>query len=250
MPIDWSTLLLQLVNFLVLAWLLQRLLFRPVRRVIEERRRVTEAALAEANAEQAKAKAAEAELATRLAALEGERQAVRRQLHDELEAERRAALEAAQNEAAKLVEAAQARLADERQETLTALKVETVELAVALARTILARVDPAPLTESLLATAAAHLDQLPAADMERLRGDLADPGLLVVTPQPMPASAAATWRDRLVRRLGETTRVAFAAEPELLAGVELRLPHARLSFSLADLLARAREELVQDARAA
>jgi F-type H+-transporting ATPase subunit b len=242
MPIDWSTLLLQLVNFLVLAWLLHRLLFRPVRRVIEERRRVTEAVLAEASAEQAKAKAAEAELATRLAAVEAERQAMRRQLHDELEAERRAALEAAQNEAAKLVEAGQARLADERQETLTALKVETVELAVALARTILARVDPAPLTESLLATAAAHLD--------RLRGDLADPGLLVVTPQPMPASAVATWRDRLVRRLGETTRVAFAAEPELLAGVELRLPHARLSFSLADLLAKAREELVQDARAA
>ena len=51
MPIDWSTLLLQLVNFLVLAWLLQRLLFRPVRRVIEERRRVTEAVLAEASAE-------------------------------------------------------------------------------------------------------------------------------------------------------------------------------------------------------
>ena len=35
---DWSTLLLQLVIFLVLAWLLRRFLFAPVKRVIEQRR--------------------------------------------------------------------------------------------------------------------------------------------------------------------------------------------------------------------
>ena len=38
MRIDWSTLALQLANFAILVWLLQRLLYRPVLRVLDARR--------------------------------------------------------------------------------------------------------------------------------------------------------------------------------------------------------------------
>ena len=40
MRFDWTTLLLQTVNLLVLVWLLQRFLFRPVMAIIAERRRL------------------------------------------------------------------------------------------------------------------------------------------------------------------------------------------------------------------
>ncbi len=38
MELNWSTLLLEIVNFLVLVWILKRFLYRPVLQVIEERR--------------------------------------------------------------------------------------------------------------------------------------------------------------------------------------------------------------------
>ena len=38
MGLDWTTLALQLVNFAILVWLLQRFLYRPVLRVIDARR--------------------------------------------------------------------------------------------------------------------------------------------------------------------------------------------------------------------
>ena len=48
MQIDWWTLGLQAVNFLVLVWLLQRFLYKPVMRLIERRRQNVEKAFAEA----------------------------------------------------------------------------------------------------------------------------------------------------------------------------------------------------------
>ncbi|MEO0035300.1 MAG: synthase, partial [Pseudomonadota bacterium] len=38
MSLDWSSLALQTVNFLVLVWLLQRFLYRPVLAAIDRRR--------------------------------------------------------------------------------------------------------------------------------------------------------------------------------------------------------------------
>ena len=38
MQIDWWTLALQTINFLVLVWLLTHFLYRPVRQVIAERK--------------------------------------------------------------------------------------------------------------------------------------------------------------------------------------------------------------------
>ena len=56
MEIDWWTLAIQTVNFLVVVWLLSRFLYRPVRRMIEAREADDRKA-----AEDAAAKAAEAE---------------------------------------------------------------------------------------------------------------------------------------------------------------------------------------------
>ncbi len=42
MHFDWSTLILQTIDVLVLLWLLRRFLFRPVVAIIEERRNAAE----------------------------------------------------------------------------------------------------------------------------------------------------------------------------------------------------------------
>ena len=50
MRIDWWTLALQAANFLVLVWLLQHFLYRPVLAIIVERQQQTDGVLAEADA--------------------------------------------------------------------------------------------------------------------------------------------------------------------------------------------------------
>ena len=58
MQIDWWTLLFQIINFLVLIWLLKRFLYHPVQRVLQQRRELVHAATAEAQHSQAQAEAA------------------------------------------------------------------------------------------------------------------------------------------------------------------------------------------------
>ena len=62
MTIDWWTLGLQAVNFLILVWLLTRFLYRPVRRIIEQRKALVDKARDEAEKAKADAEAARQQL--------------------------------------------------------------------------------------------------------------------------------------------------------------------------------------------
>ena len=50
MQIDWTTLVLEIINFLVLVWILKRFLYRPVMEAIAARQQRVEGKLAEARA--------------------------------------------------------------------------------------------------------------------------------------------------------------------------------------------------------
>lgn len=248
MTFDWWTFGLQTVNFVVLAWLLHRLLYRPVRRVLAERASAGEAALTEARAAKDEAERARAAFEADRAALAGERQAMRREIHDELEAERRRLREEAAGRAASLLEEARATIARERDAALAALERKVVGLGVAIARRLLAQARPAGVDTVFLEEIEARLQALPEAERARLRGDAAA-GATVATAAPLPPDAAETWRGRLAALIGGAAP-GFVVEPALLGGAELRLPHAVIRSSWAETLAAAPALLAEEADAA
>ncbi len=245
MTLDWWTLALQILNFLVLVWLLQRFLYRPARRVIEERRARQEAALAEARRLQEEAAAKEAELEEKAKALEAERMKLREELRSELEAERARLLEAAREEAQALVERTRKALEEERRRTLEELRGELAGLATVLARRILEELRGPLLDEVFFARLERHLAALPEAERRELLGDAGAQGgeLRLVTANALEERRRRDWRNRLERIFGTALELRFAEDPALLAGVELQLPYARLRFTLAGQLERARQEM-------
>ena len=56
MELDWSTFLLEIINFLILVWILKRFLYRPVLEVITRRREQVEKTLHEAHSLRAEAR--------------------------------------------------------------------------------------------------------------------------------------------------------------------------------------------------
>lgn len=89
MELNWTTFVLEIVNFLVLVWLLQRLFYRPVREMIEKRRQGIEAQLQRSRDMQEKAEELMNQYESRLQDWETERQAARLRLDSEMEDERR-----------------------------------------------------------------------------------------------------------------------------------------------------------------
>jgi F-type H+-transporting ATPase subunit b len=239
MTIDWWTLALQAVNFLILAWLLQRFLYRPVLAAIDRRRAETVAAQDRAADAEHRAAAAERDWQARRKALDAEAVDLRRRA--ETEAARRAAEvgEAARAQADRLLADARAAIDAERRQAGDDLGRQAAGVAAALAGRLLLLAAPATGPAPFLALLADRLAHLTAGERGALAG-----GTLTVEVAPALAEAEQEgWRRRLLDALGTTATLGFAAAPELIAGARLVSPGAVLGVSWAEALAAAEREM-------
>jgi F-type H+-transporting ATPase subunit b len=236
MTIDWWTLALQTVNFLVVVWLLTRFLYRPIRRVIDEREAADRKAADEAQAKADAAEAARQDYEAKRVALDETQRQREAELHKAMEKERAQVLAAAQEKADALVADARAKIERERAEAVEKLNDRIADLAQSLAAKALAGTGGED-----LARVVAHLEALSDAERTELRQDAAasrEP-VRLVSASALPEDECRRWQQALSERLGEDLRLGFETDPSLLGGVELHLPHAVLSFSVADRLRRA-----------
>lgn len=235
MQIDWWTLGLQTINFLVVVWLLSRFLYRPVRRIIDER----EAADRKLS-EEAQAKADEAEKAReayegKLAEFAEEQRRKEAELQRAMEGERDAALKDAREEADAMLSEARATLDREREDALSKLQSDIAGLAADLARKAL--VSGAG-QNAALQQADAYFDGLSPKDLADLQHDIAEPGtqVTVVTAEPLGADMQSSWRTGLANRFGGQVTVSFSVDPSILGGADIHFPHAVLNLSVAQRL--------------
>ncbi len=245
MSFSWSTFALQAVNFLVLVWLLKRFLFKPVGTIVAERKAEIARAQAEAEAARQSAEQARKNLESRQSQIEAERQGTIDQARAQLADERSKMIEAARADIEKLKAAAGKRLDEERDSAAREVIDRSIQIAIGLAQRLLQQFSAPGLEELFLNRVLDHLDHLGAAERAALLGQFGHDGgqLIVATAYPLGAEAEAKWRATLSERLGGHSQIAFATDKELIAGVELKFPHAVLRFSWRDALDDARREL-------
>jgi F-type H+-transporting ATPase subunit b len=243
MRIDWTTLALQLVNFAILVWLLQRFLYRPVLRVIDARRQAADTRYTEAQRTAETARQQLAELETQKARVAADRAAAladaREQARQLVEA-RRAESE---RDAKALLDETRQTLVRERESLLAEARRTALDLAAGMARRVLAEIPESLRIEGWLERVDHHLRSLPAAERAELVGELAAGApLRVVSAWPFTTEAEERWRSRLRETLGPDSTIAFETNAELIGGAELRFPHATLGFSVKGAVSALREE--------
>ena len=248
MQIDWWTLGLQGINFLVLVWLLSRFLFKPVKEVIEKRRALSAEALAKSQAMQADLDARTQALDAEHAAFAREKQDALNKLHQDFAAEKERLLELARAEARDLVAGARDQTAKERATVLADVRRDVVHLAVDTASRLLSGLDAEVVTAAALEKLRGMLDAMPAREAEALKRDLGDDGarVVVVTPADLAPDAQAVCRDHLQPFVDGRDIVDFVVDPAVLGGAELRFPHATLAFTWAEQLQQAERALNGD----
>ncbi len=248
MQIDWWTFALQTINFVVLVWLLWRVLYKPVREVIEKRKALAESAFAQAARKAEEADAARLNFEGDQARLAQERLDMLRKVHQELEVERSGLLEEARDDANRLIETARETIADERDTALGEIREEVAGLAVELATSILQKSGSDISPEFFLERLEKQLTELPENERDRFRKALAadEARLTVVTACPLAPEDREQWTDRLGASLGQTVRTDFVTDPGIVGGAELRLPHAVLKITWADQLRKAEELLIEN----
>jgi F-type H+-transporting ATPase subunit b len=245
--LNWSTFILELVNFLVLVWLLKRFLYKPVLRIIAQRRTAIEATLAEAEARHQEAQKLQAQYEGRQDSWEQEQRKARDALDRELEHERQrrhtqllAGLEQEQQKA---------RVTQARRDADTLHQLEATALAhgATFATRLLSQAATPALQERLIDLLCEDLAALPAERVTRLREQVGTPDEHIVVTSAWPLDDA--QRNRLQQAIAgltaATVQLQFEQQAELLAGVRIVLGDWIIGANLQDEL-RAFAELEHD----
>jgi ATP synthase F0 subunit b len=243
MTFDWWTFALQAANFLILVWLLKRFLFKPVSALVARRKEEIAQALAAAEAAKQSAEQARGEFEQRTSQIEAERNRIIEQERARLAQERTKVLEATHAESDQLKQDALKRLAEERAVAANEVFEQAVALASELAARLLGEAAAPALEGAFLRRMVEHLDRLSDSDRSALAGGRTGEPLLLTTAHPLGADEQAEWRAALVARLGNSRSIVFSTDAGLIAGAELRFPHATLRFNWRDSIAAARQEI-------
>ena len=126
-----------LINFGVLLYLLERILFKPLRRRTAEKHDAIKAELDAATKAHAEAKAMVSEYRRRLDGLAEEAKALLAEAREKAEADRQRIIEAAEREAKQIKESAAAAAAREAEALRRQIEAEVVDQAVARAEKII-----------------------------------------------------------------------------------------------------------------
>jgi F-type H+-transporting ATPase subunit b len=251
MTFDWWTLAIQAVNFLVLVWLLQRFLYKPVADIIEKRREQVDEVLREAEQTKAEAEAARQDYERRVADLDKERQKVLDEAHRQITADRQAALDDARDEADTMLAEAKESIDKERAKALKAMRGQIADLAGDMAAKLLGEAAPRVPNDYFLNAVCEKVGTLPKKEQNRLRRALAADGaaVTVVTAQPLNRTDKAKWRNQLKAALGDNAKTTFKSDAGLIGGAEVRFPDAVMRLSWNSELEKIKGSFVQDGNA-
>ena len=134
-----KSLIIQVVNFLILLFVLHRLLYKPLIAKMEERSGAIKKSLDEAQAARAEAARQQEENAARLKSAYTEAAAIRDQALKEAGEEQRRLVEAARAEAQRMLEAAKAQTDADIRRAREELRREVSDLAVSVAEKLVRR---------------------------------------------------------------------------------------------------------------
>lgn len=250
MHMSWWTLAIQGLNFLVLVWLLQRFLYRPVQKVIEKRKRMSLEDTALANKARREAEALKARYEQAMAGIEDERKAAQDKSQAALEAERARLLEEVRQIAEAGREKVRQEIAQDKSTALDALRKDVVGLATKMARALLIDIAPSIPNEAILSRLEFELARLDSEERRRLESEIGANGAAVevVTARPLLETDERSWRARIARALDHDLDITFSHDPDLVAGAELRFPHTLIRATWSDQLDQASEALQRGGR--
>lgn len=247
MAIDWITVSAQIINFLILVWLLKRFLYQPVMRAIARREQRIAEQLVEAETREQKADQQAQQYQAQIKKFEQQREGLIAKAKQEIEEHKRQMLDDAREEVSRNRKQWQQQIDLEKEAFLNQFRQHAADVIQMLARKALADLANADLEEQIIQS---FVHRLKTLDRESriMLANVSEP-LRIVTTFKLEDTA----RTRITRAIQEyfpqATGVEYSESPGLLCGIECTIGGQRLSWHLADYLTQLNHQ-VEEAFAA
>lgn len=238
MEVDPTTFLMEVINFLILVWIMNRILYRPVRGIITERQAALERIRNEAELLRSEALELKQEYQGRLGSWDEEKAVLRRDLQGEIDDERRRMRALLEEELAGMRD--KARIAEERRaEELNRLSEErAITGAARFAARLLTRVATPEQTERFLEMLLEDLGELPDDRRRAIAEALGGNGVAVrvVSAHPLDGALRRDFESRFRAMFPSASRFSFMEDATLLAGARVIAGPWNLAANLKDEL--------------
>ncbi len=236
MELNWSTFALEIINFIVLIWLLSRFFYRPIRHAIEERRANIEKTLADAQRLRSEGEELQKHFESRLAEWEDEKASLRSAFRTTLEAERAKQLTELRGELDRERVRSEAAAAARMRDLELSLERKAIAQSTEFCAKLVTRFASPALEAQIVNAAIVDLTQLPPQQREILARSLDGNPVHVTSRFPLAPELRIALANSLAAIAGRTVSPEFIEDSAVIAGVRIEAGSWVLEADLADEL--------------
>ena len=245
--LDPVTIIFQVVNFIILALVINRFIFRPVLRGAAERREEKERLLRELAEERRHAASLREELEARQAQFEEEAQRIIVSAEERATAERQEMLQQARSEAEKLLVEAHAEAHLLQRQAMNEFHDKLLDAMVQICGQMIGQVAPQEVHDHLVSRLSERIREMGQAEMSRVEAMRRSLGTREATAYVWSArELSSEQRGQLARILialaDRHVNLELTTDPALVAGLRVRLGDTMMDSSIAGQLAELRDQ--------
>jgi F-type H+-transporting ATPase subunit b len=236
------TFLFQVINFLVLLFILKRVLYRPVKEIMEKRRRLVEKEMQDAENTRREASELRKHYEEKIASFREAQVREREKMQEEIADERRQLLARAKDEAETLIEKERVLFDAEKKRVEKALKEKTVAIACEASMNVLRHISDEELHRATYRKFLGNLGII-ATGMKRVAAEGNPPGIEIATAYELTDEDLSVLR-RTLEHLAETEiTLKVTTDRTLLAGVKVKISDMVYDATLSGQIGMMRERL-------
>lgn len=236
--IDWFTVFAQVINFLILVWLLKHFLYKPILNAIDAREKRVADELANADTKKAEAQKEREEFRRKNEEFDQQRSALLNKAKEDARAEHHRLLEEVRKEASDLRAKQQEALRNEEQNLSQEISYRTQQEVFDIARKVLSDLAGTSLEERAVDVFSQRMHNLTDEEKKQLASALsASPGQVVIsTAFDLPQAQRDSIKKTIKETLGIEIQPKFKTVPDLVSGIELATDGQKVAWSIADYL--------------
>ncbi len=242
MKFDIGTFVFQVINFIVLLFILKRLLYRPVREMLQKRRDLVEETIRSAEEARNEALALKEEHRREMEKLHGIQEQMLQKMKEDAFEERNRLLAKAQQEAAVLIGKEKALFDGEKSRLEAELKDNAVEAASLFSSRMLREIADEEVHRGIWRKFLLQLEQI-AGDLVEKNLKKEPVAMELLTAFILPDEALEELRTAMETHLSRRVTLSAYTSRELIAGVVLKASDLVYDFSLAGQVADLKRRL-------
>lgn len=236
MLLDWFTVGAQIVNFVILVWLMKHFLYQPILTAIDAREKKIAAELARADEISQAATDAKKEFDGKNAEFDQQRKQLMTDAITAANDEGKRLEEEARRRADTFEQKQQATVHDKLQEQLTSLRTTTQKELFAISKDALRDLADTDIEAHMVKTFSKQLHAMPDEQKQTLQKAINAGELTISSSHTLSTEQQSLLRSDVQQCLDIKTDILFNEKPGLISGIELKAGGMKLGWNIADYI--------------